>query len=447
MSSARTTWRLLWSAAGRPERVARAAVAASGTAALTSAAEPTEAHAEGSGGADLMGAVMATTVASLIATEYAIHLLEQPTSGNTGSVQPETTESAATVPSLPSGPPTPTAPVPASVPTAAPPPPPQPQVQVVPVPQPTGTGATTPELPLPPPGAMSTWAFMCAALALVGCAAAVRKGAQSPVTQRLVARPSIAQASVTVAQRQALRKARSDKWYSRLPARKPGEVWSAEAVSVGARPLTAHTAVSVADHDKAWVSAAGGRTPRLWCGEGDLRQPTSTGPVTCLAYSAHGLSSLVRKESGDLVALLSSLPGRGAERVQPGSTIRAASPRPTGPRTPNLEVHEPDPLPLPSETAPVTPPAPPTVANDAPYSGNKVASVALLRDLADALSAQRGTLAAMFAEVDADGSVSLDKRELREMITRKLRVELGDSEMQIIWSQLDADGSVRGASW
>jgi Ca2+-binding EF-hand superfamily protein len=73
--------------------------------------------------------------------------------------------------------------------------------------------------------------------------------------------------------------------------------------------------------------------------------------------------------------------------------------------------------------------------------------VALLRDLADALSAQRGTLAAMFAEVDADGSVSLDKRELREMITRKLRVELGDSEMQIIWSQLDADGSVRGASW
>ena len=52
-------------------------------------------------------------------------------------------------------------------------------------------------------------------------------------------------------------------------------------------------------------------------------------------------------------------------------------------------------------------------------------------------------MAALFAEVDEDKSVSLDKDELREMITQKLGVELGDGEMEVIWSQLDADGSVR----
>lgn len=72
-------------------------------------------------------------------------------------------------------------------------------------------------------------------------------------------------------------------------------------------------------------------------------------------------------------------------------------------------------------------------------------ATATLRDLADALAAQRGTLAALFAEVDADGSVSLDKEELRDMITHRLGVNLADEEMGTVWRQLDADGSVRRA--
>ena len=157
-------------------------------------------------------------------------------------------------------------------------------------------------------------------------------------------------------------------------------------------------------------------------------------------YSAYVLPALVRKNAGGtgLLASLATLPARGIERVQPANAARAVAARPVGARVPILA--EPDPVPPPPPVRPVEVAIPERAASDA---AQKAASVAILRGLADALSAQRGTLAALFAEVDEDKSVSLDKDELREMITQKLGVELGDGEIEVIWSQLDADGSVR----
>lgn len=418
-----------------------AAVSGTAAAAACSAADPAEAHAEGnsSGKADLMGAVMATTVASLIATEYAIQCLEQPAVA-TDSAQSAAIESTATVQTaLPPDPPQPAAPVqPVSKPTLAAVP--QSEAPVVPVPQQTGKAAETPELSPPASRGLSTWPFACSAVALVGGAFAIRrKRAHATVTRRLATRPLLAQTYVTVAERQALRKARSDKWYGRLPVRTPGEVRSPEPATPG-RADQGQAEVGRPQSTRA--SAAGDRTPRLWRGEGDLRRPTTAGPVTRVDYSAYALPALVRTKPADLIALLSSMPARGVERMQQGSNVHGGSARTTGPRTPTLAVREPDSTPLPPKAAS----PPPTAETDSSDSGTKAASVALLRDLADALSAQRGTLAIMFAEVDEDDSVSLDKDELRGMITQNLGVELGDREMEIIWTQLDADGSVRYVS-
>ena len=241
-----------------------------------------------------------------------------------------------------------------------------------------------------------------------------------------MARPLTAQTAVTVSERQALRRARSDQWYSRLPARTPGAV----------EPLQP---IGTAEAQSGSVFVARGRTPLLWSGEGDLRQSSAGGPLSRLDYSAYVLPALVRKNAGGtgLLASLATLPARGIERVQPANAARAVAARAVRARVPILA--EPDPVP-PPPVRPVEVAIPERAASDA---AQKAASVAILRGLADALSAQRGMLAALFAEVDEDKSVSLDKDELREMITQKLGVELGDGEMEVIWSQLDADGSVR----
>ena len=373
-----------------------------------------------------MGAVMLTTIASLLATEYVMQVLEQ----SLDSGFPASTAASTAPPPRPAAAPSglsvklqPASKLPAAPPAGAS----RPAVSAVqqkPMP-----AEPPPAEPLPLPGAVSVWPLACAALAVVAGAAAARKGGgQSSLARRHVARPLTAQTAVTVSERQALRRARSDQWYSRLPARTPGAV----------EPLQP---IGTAEAQSGSVFVARGRTPLLWSGEGDFRPSSAGGPLSRLDYSAYVLPALVRKNAGGtgLLASLATLPARGIERVQPANAARAVAARAVRARVPILA--EPDPVPPPPPPVrPVEVAIPERAASDA---AQKAASVAILRGLADALSAQRGMLAALFAEVDEDKSVSLDKDELREMITQKLGVELGDGEMEVIWSQLDADGSVR----
>ena len=439
-----------------------------------------------------MGAVMLTTIASLLATEYVMQVLEQSLDGGF----PASTAASPAGPPRPAAAPSvklqPASKLPAAPPAGAS----RPAVSAVQ--QKPPPVEPPPAEPPPSPGAFSLWPLACAALAVVAGAAAARKGGgQSSLARRHVARPLTAQTAVTVSERQALRRARSDQWYSRLPARTPGAVEPLQPIGTAeAEPAAATVAgdslarrdepqsgsasvargpavtvserqallrarsdqwysrlpartpgaveplqpIGTAEAQSGSVFVARGRTPLLWSGEGDLRPSSSGGPLSRLDYSAYVLPALVRKNAGGtgLLASLATLPARGIERVQPANAARALAARPVGARVPILA--EPDPVPPPPPVRPVEVAIPERAASDA---AQKAASVAILRGLADALSAQRGTLAALFAEVDEDKSVSLDKDELREMITQKLGVELGDGEMEVIWSQLDADGSVR----
>ena len=363
-------------------------LAASGAAAAMSSAAPAEAQHAREDGADIMGAVMATTVASLIAAEYAIQAFEVPPAGpaSQSSTKPLTKVHA---------PP----PRPAQVSSV------QPATAVVPEQhQPNPPKQAQPK-PSPAYGVLSTWPAVCMVLGVVATAAAVRTSRQ-PAVKRQVSRPLWAQTSVTVSERHALRRARNEMWYSRIARRE--ELHSGAAV------------------------VAGARKPQLWCGHGDLLPSPTAGPATRSDYSVHDLPSLVRQDvvSRNLIASLAALPARGVERTHSTKTPAATSHRSVGPRTPILAKPEPTPT-LDTEYA--------TPASD---MASKAASVAILRDLADVLSAQRGILATLFAEVDEDGSVSLDKDELRELITHKLGVGLTNSEMETVWSQLDVDGSV-----
>ena len=576
---------------GRPLTVG-GAVAASGAAAY-SAASPTEARADDS--AAIMGAALATTVVTLIASEYAIQVLDKDLEAllpskvagkvvTTPQQQPSTSAAQAVeAAAMPAA-------VPAAVTVAVPA-----RADTPPAPPPAPTPALPPT-PAPPtaPTLLSIWPVLVGAAAVVGGAYAVRKRGRSDATQ--VARPLAPQmqTSVTVRERQALRRAFSKKWYSALPARLPGQAWapdvvgavaappsgidsrvqrgdtpaspespvdpmSRRAAAAGSAPMPRRAAqlapqldtagsaptLSTAAAAAAAVAAAaasdrpaGLRVPQLWTGQGNL-QSVSAGAqavLPSLDYSGYALRlpSLVGQRGSrfDLSATLAALPTRGEDRAtQLAATAAAVAARPAGPRTPQLQVEEdavekvevpppplaaaapiieeedlskltvlelkarlkehgamvkgkkadlierlsailaaaavevadeataaagevaaaaevepPPPPPAAADaTPPATPPPPPPVASSTSTSTPTPTATATLRDLADALAAQRGTLAALFAEVDADGSVSLDKEELRDMITHRLGVNLADEEMGTVWRQLDADGSVRRA--
>ena len=569
---------------GRPLTVG-GAVAASGAAAY-SAASPTEARADDS--AAIMGAALATTVVTLIASEYAIQVLDKDLEAllpskvagkvvTTPQQQPSTSAAQAVeAAAMPAA-------VPAAVTVAVPA-----RADTPPAPPPAPTPALPPT-PAPPtaPTLLSIWPVLVGAAAVMGGAYAVRKRGRSDATQ--VARPLAPQmqTSVTVRERQALRRAFSKKWYSALPARLPGQAWAPDVVGAVAAPpsgidsrvqrgdtpaspespvdpmprraaaagspmsrraATAGSAptLSTAAAAAAAVAAAaasdrpaGLRVPQLWTGQGNL-QSVSAGAqavLPSLDYSGYALRlpSLVGQRGSrfDLSATLAALPTRGEDRAtQLAATAAVVVARPAGPRTPQLQVEggavekvevpspplaaaapiieeedlskltvvelkarlkehgamvkgkkadlierlsailaaaaavevadeataaagevaaaaavEPPPPPpaAADATPPATPPPPPPVASSTSTSTPTPTATATLRDLADALAAQRGTLAALFAEVDADGSVSLDKEELRDMITHRLGVNLADEEMGTVWRQLDADGSVRRA--
>ena len=568
---------------GRPLTVG-GAVAASGAAAY-SAASPTEARADDS--AAIMGAALATTVVTLIASEYAIQVLDKDLEAllpskvagkvvTTPQQQPSTSAAQAVeAAAMPAA-------VPAAVTVAVPA-----RADTPPAPPPAPTPALPPT-PAPPtaPTLLSIWPVLVGAAAVMGGAYAVRKRGRSDATQ--VARPLAPQmqTSVTVRERQALRRAFSKKWYSALPARLPGQAWAPDVVGAVAAPpsgidsrvqrgdtpaspespvdpmprraaaagspmsrraATAGSAptLSTAAAAAAAVAAAaasdrpaGLRVPQLWTGQGNL-QSVSAGAqavLPSLDYSGYALRlpSLVGQRGSrfDLSATLAALPTRGEDRAtQLAATAAVVAARPAGPRTPQLQVEggavekvevpspplaaaapiieeedlskltvlelkarlkehgamvkgkkadlierlsailaaaavevadeataaagevaaaaavEPPPPPpaAADATPPATPPPPPPVASSTSTPTPTPTPTATPLDLADALAAQRGTLAALFAEVDADGSVSLDKEELRDMITHRLGVNLADEEMGTVWRQLDADGSVRRA--